>query len=807
MKKFLFILMTFALTLNTTAQKQGHHVIIPGKGNLDVEQFIRSIDTNMDISHLSLAELRILRNGFAARQGHIFMDATLRNIFEKTSWYDSLMWKRFEKEEEMPNYGYDENWEKYRHLPLKYTKEEQAFINKIQKREKELRQNLFNPRKGYKVDADKLINAFQLQSIDPKLKEALGKNGFAIVPGKKIQLFHVYEKNDYSVFPSFVTTDLYLQLFHLYFDSIVKDIEEEKLDSLVTLLCQTMYDNTKLLAETSPSKEIKSANAFNQAYFAVALALLTGEKTLAVAPQYEQQVNDEIQKVLRSEDAFSPFLGYNDVKYSYSLFRPRGHYSRNEKVQRYFRAMMWLQNVHFGTDKDFQLSCAAALADIICNNKQALHAYQQVFEPMTFIFGKPDNVTITQVYDEMKKTGLTTEKLLKSKKALKKLRTSIDLLGEKQTRIRPKFELTSHCKINFMPQRYMPDAEVLNEMIDAKNNPTKRGAPSSLDVFAAMGTPVAEQILLGNMHIAEQWDEFIPTLETMKKRMKEINWNETVATHWLRSLKEMTDTATNYPYFMQGDAWKLKDLNTALASYAELKHDAILYAKQPMSAECGGYGPPDPILKGYVEPNVKFWKRAIETCIAFQNILKKYDLMTEKATSTSEQLIEQAKFLLMISEKELAGKTLTDNEYSQIKIIGSTFEYISLNLAREKDQYLDGWDNVEGANKEISIVADIFTANGLNNPKKSLLYTATGPAYEIYVIVEIEDNLYLTRGAVFSYREFDRPLGEQRLTDEEWQQYLKSHPNYGIPSWMDTITIPLEKEPEDNEEFFYSSGC
>ena len=258
---------------------------------------------------------------------------------------------------------------------------------------------------------------------------------------------------------------------------------------------------------------------------------------------------------------------------------------------------------------------------------------------------------------------------------------------------------------------------------------------------------------------------------------------------------------------MQGDAWKLKDLNTALASYAELKHDAILYAKQPMSAECGGYGPPDPILKGYVEPNVKFWKRAIETCIAFQNILKKYDLMTEKATSTSEQLIEQAKFLLMISEKELAGKTLTDNEYSQIKIIGSTFEYISLNLAREKDQYLDGWDNVEGANKEISIVADIFTANGLNNPKKSLLYTATGPAYEIYVIVEIEGNLYLTRGAVFSYREFDRPLGEQRLTDEEWQQYLKSHPNYGIPSWMDTITIPLEKEPEDNEEFFYSSGC
>lgn len=806
MKKLLITLMVVTLSLTATGQKKGHHVIIPGKGKLDVEQFIRSIDLNMDISQLSLSELRILRNGFAARQGHIFMDATLRNIFQKTSWYDSLMWVRFEKSEEMPNYGYDDDY-KYRHLPLKYTKEEQAFIEKIQKREKELHKNMYHPRQGYMVDADKLTNAFQLKDMDPALKDLLGKNGFAIVPGKKIQLFHVYEKNDYSVFPSFVTTDLYLQLFHLYFDSVVKDIEEEKLDSLVTILCQTMYDKCKLLAETSPSKEIKMANAFNQAYFAVALSLLTGEKPLAVAPQYKQQVSEEIQRVLRTEDDFSPFLGYTDVKYGYSLFRPRGHYSRNEQVQRYFRAMMWLQNVHFGTDKKDQLSCAAAMADIVCNNPQALHAYQQVFEPMTFIFGKPDNVTITQVYEEMKKTGLTTEKLLKSKKALKKLRASIDLLGEQQTRIRPKFELTSHCKINFMPQRYMPDAEVLNEMIDAKNNPTKRGVPSSLDVFAAMGTHVAEQILLGNMHIAEQWEEFIPTLEAMKQRMGEINWNETVATHWLNSLKEMTDTSASYPYFMQGDAWKLKDLNTALASYAELKHDAILYAKQPHAAECGGFGPPDPILKGYVEPNVKFWKRAVETCVAFENILKKYDLMTEKATSTTEQLIEQAKFLLMISEKELAGKTLTENEYTQIKIIGSTFEYISLNLAREKDQYLDGWDNVEGANREISIVADIFTANGLNNPKKSLLYTATGPAYEIYVIVEIEGNLYLTRGAVLSYREFERPLGDQRLTDEEWQQYLKSHPNYGIPSWMDTITVPLKTEPEDNEEFFYSSGC
>ncbi|MBP5711555.1 MAG: YARHG domain-containing protein, partial [Prevotella sp.] len=134
MKKLLFILTAVVLTLTTTAQKKGHHVIIPGNGKLDLEQFIRPIDTNMDISQLSLAELRILRNGLAARQGHIFMDATLRSMFEKTSWYDSLMWKRFEKTEKTPNYGYGDNEEyhNFRHLSLDYTKEEQAFIERIQ---------------------------------------------------------------------------------------------------------------------------------------------------------------------------------------------------------------------------------------------------------------------------------------------------------------------------------------------------------------------------------------------------------------------------------------------------------------------------------------------------------------------------------------------------------------------------------------------------------------------------------------------------------------------------------------------------
>ena len=791
-------------------QKKGHTVIIPGKGNIDVEQFINGIDTDMDISNLSLAELRIVRNGFAALQGHIFMDAPLREIFSQTSWYDSLMWARFEKTEATKGYGYNydnPNDNIFKPLPLSYTKAEQAFITRIQQREKELRKTQYHPREGYLVDPDKMLNTFQLKTLDPRLKDKLGKNGFAIVPGNKIQLFQVYEKNDYSDFPSFVTTDLYLQLFHFYFDAVVRDIEEKTLDSLVQVLCQAMYDEVSVKANTSTDKQWRAANEYCQAYFAIAHALLTGQEPLPVAPSYTQMVQDELRNVYASQDAFSDFLDYHDVLYSYSLFRPRGHYSRNERIQRYFRAMMWLQNVHFGTDKPKQMAYAVALADALNSNEKVRKAYDDVFNPMTFIFGKPDNVTIQQVYEEAQKTGVSMEKLLKNKRALRQLCQRVEAIGDRQTRIRPKFEVTSHCKINFMPQRYMPDAEVLNEMIDAENDPTKRGVPCALDVFAAMGNTLAEKILLGDLHAAEQWEGFLPMLANMKQRMGEIDWDETVATRWLHALKVMTDEDANYPYFMQTEQWGKKNLNTALASYAELKHDAILYAKQPAGAECGGYGPPEPILKGYVEPNVAFWNRAIALCQTLKDVLQRHHLMTEKAATGTDALIEQAQFLLQMSEKELRHTPLTDTEYNQIEIIGSTFEYISLQLAKDDEQFLDGWDNVSGADREVSIVADVYTANAPNNPNKAILYEATGPAYEIYVIVDIDGDLILTRGAVLSYREFTRPLAEQRLTDEEWQQYRRQHPSYGIPSWMDEITVPLEKEPEDNEEFFYSSGC
>ena len=114
---------------------------------------------------------------------------------------------------------------------------------------------------------------------------------------------------------------------------------------------------------------------------------------------------------------------------------------------------------------------------------------------------------------------------------------------------------------------------------------------------------------------------------------------------------------------------------------------------------------------------------------------------------------------------------------------------------------------MEGADKKVAIVADVYTANADNNPDKSILFEAVGDADEIYVVVEIGGYLYLTRGSVLSYREFIQPIDQPRLTDEEWQQQLEQNPRKGVPEWMKRIIVPLNNMPEPNEEVFYSSGC
>ena len=787
-------------------QEKKTPLILQGAGKINVEKLKGKIDTQMDLSKLNLAELRAIRNAFAARQGYAFKDATLRALYNTTTWYNDVLWNTSEKEETTG-----------KKFSPRYTKEQLAFTERIRAREAELRKLNFKPANSKDVvNMDNLINPFQLKEFDSKLYNMLGRNGFAIVPAEHNQLFHVYEKNDYADFPSFVTTDLYLQLFHLYFDCVLRDVEEKHLDSLMIVFSSQMEAEMKTLT-SSQNAEVKAAAEFGQAWFAVASWLFSHDKapasaaTLNVPEAYKKMVMEEITKAIDAENGYSDMLEYfpPEEMFGYSLFRPRGHYTRSKVCSRYFRGMMWLQTAHFGTNKPSKMKQIALIANVFNQQPKLRAIYNKVSEPITYLMGTPDNVTLIQVANRIKEMGLPIEQLLSSRKEMANLTKDIEEIAKRQMRIELKKTRGSKYVVDIMPQRYQPDAEALITTTDQDSPVSLRPCPKGLDWMAVMGLPGAERILIDELKETQRWTGFPKALTTARKKAATTQWEACVANQWMYTLQSLGDTAQSLPYFMQSPQWQKKNLNTALASWAELKHDAILYAKQPMLAECGDGGPEPPVVKGYVEPNVKFWEKAIALVTRMDKVLTTYNLQTEKAKAVYERIKEMAEFCRDISIKELNGGKITDEEYNQIEIIGSTVENISLELVSEDNQMLQGWSDVVSTDKKVAVVADVFTAAGENVAIDDMcvLYEGVGPAYEIYVVVEIDGSLYLTRGSVFSYREFTRLMSDPRMTDEEWQQELKKSPTGGTPSWMKEIIAPVKGMSADDEETFYSSGC
>jgi len=223
-----------------------------------------TIDLNQDLSTKSLEELRLLRNALVARQGYLFMNADLRGFFTAQGWYDSLMYNRWEAEDEGKEIQ-----------PIALNAEESAFAEKIKALEEAKKKENYIEVNGKTVpNINNVINLWQYENVDDAFLNKIAQNGFAIVPNDNIQFFHVYEENDYRQTPHFVTSDMYLQLFHMYFMYVLRTLEEEKFSPMVASLCEGLYQANYKLAQTETNPELKEAAEWNSTYFAIALHLL-----------------------------------------------------------------------------------------------------------------------------------------------------------------------------------------------------------------------------------------------------------------------------------------------------------------------------------------------------------------------------------------------------------------------------------------------------------------------------------------------------------------------------------------------------
>lgn len=762
----------------------------------------QDFDLSLKIDSLSLQELRLLRDYLYATHGFYSMEAEINSFFmANTDWYYKLvsdLWST----DKMPLSYYE----------VELSDEERIFINKVNTRISALQDANYLKQGEYTLgNTTNIVNLYQFQELTAPFMDKLTENNFVITPSEHLQLFHLYEENDYRQIPSFITTDLFLQAFHMYFSYTLKSLEQQQFIPLLEDLCLGLYNECLRISQVvDNTPEIKERALYNAVFYAIPYHLLTG-KELKIPGKYQTQYKEEITNIQKEEDNTSNFLSFHDAYFSYSLFKPRGHYTRKPEMEAYFRAMMWLQTAPFCLNSEEQLKHTIFSALILNTvrspqNKRLIDVYNAIYEPIVFLVGLPDNLSVMDIANHLSTKGITSLPIALGEEFTADISMMLTELAKTRNVIKPKIEVSCPDKINFMPQRYLIDNDVIQNLVDISEN-SNRAFPKGLDVFAAFGSEPAMNLLNNFYKEPENWSDFTREMEKMQQKFKGYNqWNSSVYNKWIQSLNELQKPDKSYPHFMQTHAWDLKNLNTSLASWAELKHDAILYGEQPMAAECGGGEDlPVPIVKGYVEPNLKFWNKLGELVSLTGELLEKHNLLTEDLKGKTKQLESYTNFLIQATKKELKKESLTENEYRTIKYMGSSIEYFTLSVI-DPDLYLDSWKLVQGPDRSIAVVADIYTRNILGCDKCGILHVATGNANNIYVVVEVNGFLHLMRGAVFSYYEFVQPIGT-RLTDEEWQKMLEEKKAPATPAWMKEIRVDSGNEPEVDDRIFYSSGC
>jgi len=310
--------------------------------------------------------------------------------------------------------------------------------------------------------------------------------------------------------------------------------------------------------------------------------------------------------------------------------------------------------------------------------------------------------------------------------------------------------------------------------------------PKGLDIPAAFGSEIAYN-LLKNMGETSYggYENNMAKLQAHIAGLPDTTWNENLYWMWMNTLKTLTiDRGKTYPEFMRTYAWALKDLQTFLSSWTELKHDTILYAKQAY-AELGG-GPADIKEwddKGYVEPNSELYAKLAKLLDKTQTVLSEKKMISGTTSDNLGKMKTLVESLKTISDKELAGTALTAEEYELIRSYGGQLEHFWLEVNKEGlEKSKDDVNNYLSDNPA-ALVSDVAT-----DPNGQVLQVATGNVNEIYVLVNVDGKDKIAKGSVFSYYEFAWPM-DDRLTDEKWRKLKDKAGAPTQPTWTNEFTV------------------
>jgi hypothetical protein len=535
-------------------------------------------------------------------------------------------------------------------------------------------------------------------------------------------------------------------------------------------------------------------------------------------PEWAKTAVEAERKLIDAHEGFgvSPLFKYKE---DYSQYVPRGHYTRSFVLQKYFKAMMWYGRMTFllkgaiiqgeSADQEAKIQTlqaaliSGAVNQVKVGDKTAADVWNRIYMVTAYYVGLADDLTIYEYREVMRKVYggefaasdlLAEQKWFDFRKELALLRPPAIYSGtgnialEKPPGIANEEDLKKALEdtkgLRFMGQRYIPDSYMMGKLVyPTIGAPLKdagecftlaqtpagpaRGFPRGLDVMAILGSARARVILDAEGDSKyEKYDETMKALQDEFGKFTEAEWNRNLYWSWLYCLKALMEPAgKGTQSFMQTEAWTDKQLNASLASWAELRHDTILYAKQSYTLGATGMPVEPKMVEGYVEPVPAFYLRMLQMTQMTTRGLEDMKALDDQAKARLKSLEDILKQLLDISVKELKNEKLTKEEYDFIR-----------NFADSLDSAVAG---LTERGKETTLIADVHTDTNTGQ----CLEEGVGYVKMLVVVYRMPDGgLVVGAGPALSYHEFKQPMAD-RLTDEKWKEMLGKGEAPGVQKW------------------------
>lgn len=612
------------------------------------------------------------------------------------------------------------------------------------------------------------------------------------------QMYELYAYNKTHGRSTLVTSDSMLHTAHILFDYTLRAAELCSFDKNLRELSGAMM--TRMTAQAVEEAERRYFMApppygYDRvaAYFAVGYKLQNPDANI---PEIIRPLVEEELALIQAHNgmAISPIMGVTE---DYTQYVPRGHYTRNEQFQRFFLAMLWFGRAGFpiagekspGVPLTREEIRANAWAGMMLarnldnrplyrnpNSPTYLGLWQSIYGPTEFIIGTSDDLTppeyaalSTKIFDDalpgawLPDAQAKTDQFVAAAIALR----PPSLLGTLQTD-----EVKSApVALRFFGQRFTPDGDIFQQLVHPKV--LERTMPSGLDVMAALGSATAVDLLKvrGEFTTYPQYQQQLDLVRTTINNFDQATWERTAYSRWLYALRALiteqpvlanANAVTHFPAWWTSPEWKAKQLNTALGSWAELRHDTILYVKQTYTFGVTSAPVQMPGALTYVEPVPEVYDRINTLVTTLRAQLTRDGVFPQEMGKNFDDFSALLKALTAISNNELyGGNPVPAATLAQAQNIGSILQQVET-LPRPLHDELIGKEDTQ-----MALIADVHTDPNTGK----VLEVGVGNVASVVVPITVNGKTVQASGPIFAYYEFTQPMN-QRLTDSAWQTML-----------------------------------